>query len=268
MTKNEFIKQLEDLLTDISSDERLEALQYYENYFEDAGPEREESIISELGSPAKVAASIKADLNASEQEVKNRGYFTEKGYEDETYKEPKFEIMDGNGKRAEGDNFKEKSTSGSGYTSGYNNNTNQGSNDYGYSQNRYNKAGNTNSAGKAVLIILLCIFAIPIGLPLLSAVFGVFIAVIATVASLWLAFVIVSIVLTVVGIAATIVGIVKLLTVPIIGICFTGGGLILFGLGLLFTMATIALSTKVMPVIIRAFINLCRLPFQNRRVAA
>ncbi|WMJ88746.1 DUF1700 domain-containing protein [Anaerocolumna sp. MB42-C2] len=267
MTKNEFMKQLEVLLTEISADERMEALQYYENYFEDAGPEREEGIISELGSPEKVAASIKADLNASEQEVKSRGYFTEKGYEDETLKEPKFEIMNGNDKKAKDDSFKEEDTQRSGYAGGYNNKANQDSNEYGYSQNSYNTGG-TNSAGKAVLIILLCIFAIPVGIPIVSAVFGIFIAVIATVASLWLAFVIVSIVLTVTGIAATIVGIVKLLTVPVLGICFTGGGLLLFGLGLLFIMATIALSTKVMPVVIHGFLNLCRLPFRNRRAAA
>ena len=39
MTRTEFMKQLQDLLSDISKNEREEALQYYNDYFDDAGPE-------------------------------------------------------------------------------------------------------------------------------------------------------------------------------------------------------------------------------------
>jgi uncharacterized membrane protein len=299
MTKIEFMKELEDLLSDISSDERKEVLQYYEDYFEDAGPDREQNIISELGSPKKVAASIKADLNASEQELKNRGYFTEKGYEDESLHEPKYEIIEGtateNNNSDNADNGNAQNTSqfntnsqsaGNGQynansqNSGrqYNGNFNSGSNysngnqsngNYGYhSDNTRNEKMNNNSSLKVVLIVILCIFAIPVGIPLIATVFGLFIAVIATVASLWLAFVIISVVFIFAGVIITIIGIIKLMTVPVLGLCFAGGGLILFGLGLLFTMATIGLSTKVLPVLFRGFVNFCRMPFQNRRVPA
>ena len=64
MNRMQFMRELSRLLSDISEAEREEALEYYENYFEDAGAEREAEVIRELGSPGKVAAIIKADLNA------------------------------------------------------------------------------------------------------------------------------------------------------------------------------------------------------------
>lgn len=64
MNRNEFMRELELLLADLSQTEKEEALEYYNNYFEDAGPENEEIVIKELGSPAQVAQSIKKDLRA------------------------------------------------------------------------------------------------------------------------------------------------------------------------------------------------------------
>ena len=40
MNREEFLRQLERLLSDIPEGERWEALEYYRNYFEDAGPEK------------------------------------------------------------------------------------------------------------------------------------------------------------------------------------------------------------------------------------
>ena len=62
MNRKEFMDQLEKLLSDISEDERKEALDYYESYFDEAGEAEEASVIQKLGSPGKVAAIIKADL--------------------------------------------------------------------------------------------------------------------------------------------------------------------------------------------------------------
>ena len=79
MDRTQFMKELEKLLCDISEGERQEALAYYNSYFDEAGPEMEASVIRELGSPGKVAAIIKADLEES-----NDAYaqYTENGYED------------------------------------------------------------------------------------------------------------------------------------------------------------------------------------------
>ena len=82
MSREEFMRQLEKLLMDVSEEEKREALSYYRSYFEDAGEENEERILKELESPEKVAATIKADLG---MEQPRSGAFTEHGFEDQRF---------------------------------------------------------------------------------------------------------------------------------------------------------------------------------------
>ena len=60
MKRKEYMNRLEQLLLVLPEEEREEALQYYMDYFEDAGIENEEKVICELGSPEEVAAKIEA----------------------------------------------------------------------------------------------------------------------------------------------------------------------------------------------------------------
>ena len=62
MNREDFMRQLGSLLSDISPTEREEALQYYNDYFDDAGPENEQRVIEALGNPARVSESIRRDL--------------------------------------------------------------------------------------------------------------------------------------------------------------------------------------------------------------
>lgn len=62
MKKEEFLRQLEQLLSGISEEEKADALAYYRSYFEDAGEENEDAIVAELESPGKVAESIRKNL--------------------------------------------------------------------------------------------------------------------------------------------------------------------------------------------------------------
>ncbi len=50
MTRDEYMKELEYLLQDIQDEDKEDALQYYRDYFDEAGPQKEEEIIDELGS--------------------------------------------------------------------------------------------------------------------------------------------------------------------------------------------------------------------------
>ena len=61
MNRIEFMTELAALLQDVPVEERKEAMQYYNDYFDDAG-EEEKDVVKELGSPAKVAENIKKDL--------------------------------------------------------------------------------------------------------------------------------------------------------------------------------------------------------------
>lgn len=63
MTRLEYMSQLESLLGGIPEAEREEALQYYNDYFDDAGPDNEQEVMDALGTPAKVAESIKKEAN-------------------------------------------------------------------------------------------------------------------------------------------------------------------------------------------------------------
>lgn len=62
------MRQLESLLQNISATEREEALQYYNEYFNDAGPENEQNVIEALGNPAKVAENIKRTFSGTVME--------------------------------------------------------------------------------------------------------------------------------------------------------------------------------------------------------
>ena len=77
MTGKEFLKQLEKLLKDLPEHDREDALAYYKDYLEEAGPENEAAVIKELGSPEKVAETIKRDVKANDQ-----AEYTERGYSD------------------------------------------------------------------------------------------------------------------------------------------------------------------------------------------
>lgn len=73
MGRKEFMEQLAALLGDISPQEREEALDYYERYFDEAGDDLQQ-VIDHLGSPQKVAQDIKSGL-------KGEYFYTENGAE-------------------------------------------------------------------------------------------------------------------------------------------------------------------------------------------
>lgn len=58
MTRTAFLAALEQLLAPLPETERKDALSYYEDYLDTAGPENEARAIAELGSPEEVARKI------------------------------------------------------------------------------------------------------------------------------------------------------------------------------------------------------------------
>lgn len=63
MNRQEFFRRLEYLLRGIPEHERMDALAYYNDYFDDAGVENEQKVINELGSPEAVAQIILEDYH-------------------------------------------------------------------------------------------------------------------------------------------------------------------------------------------------------------
>lgn len=230
MSRFDFMRKLESLLSDIPLEERNEALKYYNDYFDDAGVDNEENIINELGTPERIVGIIKAELRAERSSGQDRGVFTEKGYKDTVYEEKKFEVIK--------------------------------------PQERQERAEqNSNNNANLILIILICIFALPVGIPLFFTVLGLIIAAIAVVVSLLFGFGIIGIALVPSGIAMIFAGLVKM-GIPTIGLSLCGGGLVLLGLGVLFVMLSVWLCKTLLPAIIKGIVNICRLPFKNRSVSA
>lgn len=289
MTKLEFMKELESLLPDIPSEERDEALQYYNGYFDDAGEDQEQEIIKELGSPARVAEVIKADLNPYAANRENRGYFTEKGYQETISNE--YEIVNaarketnnnqtnagGNSQTANGPYPNGTSANGpyanSSYANGpyanrtYNNGSYTAGNGANNGQTSYKSQTQTTKNSNTALIVIVAFVTFPFWLPLLLSAIGIAIGVIAAILGIIFGFGVAGITMIGVGVAIFIAGLVQL-TAPLFGLLLIGIGLLVFGTGMLLTLACIALCKNVLPALIKGIVNLCRLPFKNRSVMA
>lgn len=85
MNKQEYLSQLAYLLQDIPEQEKSDVLQYYEDYFAEAGEEQEESVIRTLGSPERLAAMIRDGVGSGQKN--SQGEYTDSGYRDERFRE-------------------------------------------------------------------------------------------------------------------------------------------------------------------------------------
>jgi len=73
MNRHEFIEELKRKLRKLPYDEVKEAIDYYEGYFDDAGIENEQTVLTELGSPSAVASQIIASFAIKETEAEDSG---------------------------------------------------------------------------------------------------------------------------------------------------------------------------------------------------
>lgn len=248
MNREEFMTRLEILLAGISPEERKEALQYYRDYFEDAGIENEAQVIRELGSPEKVAATIKADLkydNSAEA-----GEFTERGYRDD-----RFEKKEAPAHREVDQDYTRDAFS------------QDHANTYGYSGNHTTQGSpRTNTGLKIVLIILIIIVGAPIVIPiaigLACAALGILIAAFAFFAGLVLG----AVGVMIAGVIIVVMGITLLATAVPYAILTIGTGLLTFVVGLIGTVATVKLCMVMYPAMCRILVNICRIPFHRGKV--
>ena len=104
MNRKEFLDELAFLLQDIEDVERDEAIQYYQDYFDEAGVENEQQVINELGTPEKVAAIIKAGINESfEQDIE----YSDKGMANSSFEQNQEVIKTKNNDKKCESHFKE-----------------------------------------------------------------------------------------------------------------------------------------------------------------
>lgn len=118
MSKEEFMRKLEYLLSDIPEEEKKDALDYYQDYLEEAG-DMADKAIEEFGSPERIAAIIRSDIRG---DLKDGGSFTEVGYEDERFRDPNYQVA----KRYDLPEVNETADNGKSEQEGYGNQKNQG----------------------------------------------------------------------------------------------------------------------------------------------
>ena len=238
MNRTEFMSQLEQLLRNITPAEREEALQYYNDYFDDAGAENEQEVIEALGNPARVAENIKRDLPGNTGENMPRRA------------QPSDRAVVEYGKTGTEERYFEQDTAP---------NTEKereaGQNQV-YSTPAPAKKGMPGWA--IVLITIALIFASPVLLGLAIGLLGVLFGVLVTWFALIFAVVMVMLSMFIVLIVLCAVGEQCLVVDPLVGIALIGGGLICGGIGILFLMLAVAMAGIVTPAVFRGIWRLFR----------
>lgn len=298
MNRAEFMARLTALLGDVPPTEREEAIQYYNDYFDDAGEENEQGVIASLGSPEELARSIKAGLF----DGGNAGEFTEsgfRGYEErrkaELMKVTRQEEQTGNPQNGGWQNGNPQSggwQNGNPQSTGWQNGNPQsggwqngnpqssgwqnGNQQNGGWQNGNPQTGDRQTGsnpppkkqrtgGQIALICCLVILASPflvglfgVAVGLLGGIFGGSVGLFAGLFGIFIAFLVAGVVLIVVGIALIVTGIAGLFGAPLGGMALIGGGLILIAVGLVCTWLMVLVVGTVIPALIRGIVSLCR----------
>ena len=242
MNRRQYMERLEQLLLVLPQDEREEALLYYEDYFEDAGMENEESVIHKLGSPEEVAAKIRSGY-AGEY-----GEYSECGYEDSRF-EYQNHAMTGYHTASDGwESYEEeeRTETGSQYKK----------------KSRGKNTENTN-IWKVIAIALLLLIVSPIILPLGIAMVAVMFAIIVALLAIILCIGISGFAVIFAGVVILAAGIGKVLLLPATGLLAMGIGCIVLAIGILVSWIMITLAIKVVPGVIRGIVKLLSLPFRK-----
>ena len=72
MTSGEYLKQLEKYLRKLPQSDYEDAMEYFTEYFADAGPENEQAVIKELGTPKQAAAELMRNLLDKKEKQKEK----------------------------------------------------------------------------------------------------------------------------------------------------------------------------------------------------
>ena len=236
MARKEFMEHLEKLLWDISESERTEALQYYENYFDDAGEENEAQVLKDLGSPVQVARKIKAGFNEQTAE------YSEQGYEDTRFRDAMEMLVE-----EEKKSWKKNDADPTGVPRG-------------------EKQSNGGNTWKIVAIALVCIIGIPIVLPIAVGILGTVWGILIAAAAILFSLILVGAAILICGMIYIGIGIINLFAAPAVGMAMTGSGCLLFSLGLLISWLMLKGTLTIIPWLIRTVVELAQYPFRKAGV--
>lgn len=237
MNRTDFMRQLESLLQNISSAERESALEYYNDYFNDAGPENEQAVIEALGTPARVAETIKKELIAN-------------GYGDGPQQKaaPGDRAIIEYGAADSGESSESRDTGSSCRESSYRESSYRESSasDYGKAVASDGEKKKLSGAIIAVIVVL-CVLASPVLLSIAAGIGSVLLGILAAWFGVIIGLGVASVILLVLMVALIVLGVIGIFTSPIGACGLIGGGLVCGGIGLLFLMLTVAMAGGATP---------------------
>ena len=257
MNREMFMKELEYLLQDIPDEEKADALNYYADYLEEAGPENEEKVLREFGSPERIAAIIRADLKG---DLESGGGFTERGYEDDRFRQPNYQLI-----HREIENHRDTEQESNFDTFSYGKEA-AGSDWKSVSENSAPKE-KKNSGWKIVGLVFLALIALPL-LPLIfglgigaaGGILGLALGVAALLLTLLLGAAIWTAAWLIAGVLAIIAGALVMVT-PfnlVNGIWCVGVGIAVLGIGILSLAVSALFYGKFLPWLVNAVVRLVK----------
>ena len=217
MTRKVFMETLERMLSDVSFNDRYDALSYYKEYFDDAGITEDMVVPESVGTPEQIAMRLKKSINS--------------------------------GENITSENINRDNTSGSYNTkqntgNSYNNSQNAGQYSYNNSQNtaqyEYNNAGQYNKKNdeRAIKIIVAIIIA-AVTFPIWSGILGVIIGIVFGLGG------------TIIGLGVAGISLIVVAIVSGYGfatsVLLMGIGLILFGVAILLVIPEALFCIKFLP---------------------
>ena len=270
MSRAEFMRRLAELLADVSPAEREEAIQYYNDYFDDAGTENEQSVIVSLGTPEELAKTIKAGLF----DGGNTGEFTEKGFSGYEQRRSN-EILNPN--QLNGGNEQAQNTRSTQFTQNehfgqqqYNGQQStqqqwQANNAYtGQTQSGNKKEKQPMSGGTIALIVLLCIVAFPFVLGGGVGALGIIIGILGALFGIVVGFGAAGVALIIAGVCLFVYGVTLLFAAPLGGLCVIGAAMICIAIGLVFIWIVVMLCAALIPAVIKGIVKIFERIFPSR----
>ncbi|MFQ9516060.1 MAG: DUF1700 domain-containing protein [Eubacterium sp.] len=228
MTKNEFMRELTGLLSRIPEDEKRDALQYYEDYFADAGITDDMLVPNSVGTPNQVADKIIREAIYGESPEQTP---------DDLKEVP---VQKNAGK---GENYYNKNDN-SNKSTYYNSNINSENHNSTYSASDYN-GDNTKFILGIVIIIVTC----PIWIGVVAGVGGILFGILAALGGIIIGFGMAGIALIVTAfLASGVAG----------GILLMGIGMFLLALAIVLVIPLVMYCGQFLPWLIREIINLVR----------
>ena len=221
MNKESFIRQLEQLLMDIPEYDREDAIAYYNDYFDEAGQENEQNVIRELGSPEKVAQTIKQNLVSGEN-AQRQDYEEPAGYEQPRgYEEP------------EGNEGSHASAESRGYEN--------------WSQTNTTYTSNNRNTLVLVLVIIIAVLTLPVWSGLVAGIIGTVFGIGGSAVGL-----------VVGGLVAVVTGFITVPMAATEGLAMAGVGALLTSIGLLLALLFGWIAVQWIPMLIKVIIKGCK----------